>query len=377
MANVQTQSLTQMLQNFASAVQGSASSFLLNFNIGTVLRALGEAVSAQALWLQGLILQMLTLARASTSTGTDLDSWFADFGFARLAASPASGLVTFARFTPTAQAVVPVGAVVQTGDGTQQFTVNLDTTNAAYSAALGGFVLAAGVASINLSVTAVTAGTIANVVIGAISQLAQSVPGVDTVNNAAAFTDGVDQETDPNARARFVTYLASLSKATKAAIGNAISSLQQGLTYTLTENQTYGGVYQPGNFVVVFDDGSGTPSDSLLVTVQNAIDAVRGFTITFDVHKPIIVTAGVIMTIATAVGSVHADVTVQVATAVKAYINSLPLGTPLAYSRLAQVAYDAAPGIVTNVTGVTLNGGTSDVNADFKSVVKFSTVVVN
>jgi hypothetical protein len=377
MANVQTQSLTQMLQNFASAVQGSASSFLLNFNIGTVLRALGEAVSAQALWLQGLILQMLTLARASTSTGTDLDSWFADFGFARLAASPASGLVTFARFTPTAQAVVPVGAVVQTGDGTQQFTVNLDTTNAAYSAALGGFVLAAGVASINLSVTAVTAGTIANVVIGAISQLAQSVPGVDTVNNAAAFTNGVDAQSDTSARTSFVAYLLSLSKATKIAVGNAITSLQQGLNYTITENFTYGGVYQPGFFYVVVDDGSGTPPSSLITNVYSAIDAVRPFTILFAVFPPVVVNVSVTMSITTAAGFTHSSVVATVVAALQTYIDTLPLGTSLAYSRLAQVAYDAAPGAVTNVTGVTLNGGTADVTVTNKGVVKYSTIVVS
>jgi uncharacterized phage protein gp47/JayE len=375
MANVQTQSLTQMLQNFASTVQGSVTSAILNFNIGTVFRALGEAVSGIALWLQGMILQMLALTRASTSTGSDLDSWFADFGFARLAASYATGTVTFSRFTPTSQAVVPVGTVVQTTDGTQQFTVNTDTTNPAYSAALGGYVLAAGTASLSVTVTAVTAGTGGNVLAGTISQLSQSVPGVDTVTNAAAFTNAVNAESDATALARFQSWLLSLSKATKAAIGNAITSLQQGLTYTITENYTYGGVYQPGYFYVVVDDGSGVPSDTLVSTVYNAIDAVRPFTSTFDVKKPIVVTATVAMAITTAAGYTHSTVAALVQTALQNYINTLPLGSSLAYSRLAQVAYDASPG-VTNVTGVTLNGGTSDVTADAKTVVKAATITV-
>jgi uncharacterized phage protein gp47/JayE len=375
MANVQTQSLTQMLQNFASTVQGSVTSALLNFNIGTVFRALGEAVSGIALWLQGLILQMLALTRASTSTGSDLDSWFADFGFSRLAASYATGTVTFSRFTPTSQAVVPVGTVVQTTDGTQQFTVNTDTTNPAYSAALGGYVLAPNVASVSVTVTAVTAGTGGNVLANTITQLSQSVPGVDTVTNAAAFTNAVNAESDATALARFQSWLLSLSKATKAAIGNAITSLQQGLTYTITENYTYGGVYQPGYFYVVVDDGSGVPSDTLVSTVYNAIDAVRPFTSTFDVKKPIVVTAAVAMAITTAAGYTHSTVAALVQTALQNYINTLPLGSSLAYSRLAQVAYDASPG-VTNVTGVTLNGGTSDVTADAKTVVKAATITV-
>lgn len=376
MANVQTQSLTQMLQNFASTVQGSVTSAVLNFNIGTVFRALGEAVSGIALWLQGLILQLLALTRASTSTGSDLDSWFADFGFSRLAASYATGSVTFSRFTPTSQAVVPVGTVVQTTDGSQQFTVNTDTTNPAYSATLGGYVLAASTASVTVTVTAVTAGTGANVLANTITQLSQSVPGVDTVTNAAAFTNAVDAETDANALARFQTWLLSLSKATKAAIGNAITSLQQGLTYTINENYNYAGTYQPGHFSVVVDDGSGTPSDSLISTVYNAIDAVRGFTITFDVNKPVVVHANVVMTITTATGYTHSAITALVQTALQTYINSLPLGTALAYSRLAQVAYDASTA-VTNVTGVTLNGATADLAATSQQVIKYTTVTVN
>jgi uncharacterized phage protein gp47/JayE len=284
--------------------------------------------------------------------------------------------VTFSRFTPTLQAVVPVGAVVQTTDGTQQFTVNLDTTNAAYSAALGGYVLAPSIASVNVSVTAVTPGSGGNVVSGAISQLSQSAPGVDTVTNAAAFTNGVDAETDAAARARFVTYLASLSKATKAAVGNAITSLQQNLTYTLTENFTYGGVYQPGFFYAVVDDGSGSPPSPLLLTVSNAIDAVRPFTSTFAVFAPVVVNASVVMTIVTAAGYTHSAITALVQTALQTYINTLPLGTSLAYSRLAQVAYDASPA-VTNVTGVTLNGGTSDITATNQQVVKCISAVVN
>jgi uncharacterized phage protein gp47/JayE len=381
MANVQTQSLTQMLQNFASAVQGSVTSAILNFNIGTVLRALGEAVSGIALWLQGLILQMMALTRASTSTGPDLDTWFADFGFARLGAASATGSVTFSRFTPTAQAVIPVGTVVQTTDGSQQFTVNLDTTNAAYSSTLGGYVLAPSVPSVTVTVTAVTPGSAANVLAGTISQMSQSVPGVDTVTNAAAFTNGIDAQSDANALASFQSWLLSLSKATKAAIGNAITSLQQNLTYTITENSTYAGVYQPGNFWVMVDDGSGAPSDNLISNVSNAIDAVRGFTITFDVHKPIVVSANISMTIATASGYTHSAVVALVQAALQSFISTLPRDpvtqtVTLPYSRLSQVAYDASPGVI-NVTGITLNSGTSDVVGTSQQVIRAGTLVVN
>lgn len=370
-----TKDFSTLVQEMVSNVQGYATA-LVDLTIGSILRASLESVSAVVMWLQGLILALLATTRAATSSGADLDSWVADFGLTRLAATYATGLVTFSRFTPTQQAVVPVGAVVQTADGTQQFTVNLDTTNPAYSASLGGYVIAAGSLSVTVSVTAIVAGSAANVVIGAISTLAQAVPGVDTVANAAAFTNGANAETDGALRVRFVSYVQSLSKATKAAVAYAITSLQQGLTYTLTENQTRAGVYQPGYFFVVVDDGTGAPSSTLLSTVYNAIDAVRPLTVTFDVFAPTVVTANVVMTIATAAGYTHSAVTAVVQAALQSYINTLPLGTSLTYSRLSQIAYDASPG-VTNVTGVTLNGGTSDIAATSQQVVKAGTVVVN
>lgn len=355
----------------ASAIQAKAK-VLVDFTVGSVTRAIVEATAQVVVWLEGLILFLLQTTRAATSSNADLDSWMLDYGLTRLAATSSTGQVTFSRFTPTYQAVVPVGTVIQTADGTQQFTVVADTSQSAYSASLGGYVIAAGVASANATVQAVNTGTVTNVLANTITTLTQAIQYVDTVTNAAAFTNAIDTETDTAFRARFVAYINSLSKATKAAITAAILSVKQGLVSTILENQTYAGVTQNGTFVVVVDDGSGSPPSSLLSSVSNAIDAVRPFTSTFYVYAPVVVSATVAMTITTASGYTHSTVTALVQTALLNYINTLPLGTSLTYSRLAQVAYDASPG-VTNVTGVTLNGGTSDLAATQLQVIKATT----
>ena len=106
---LQVYNFSQIVSNIATAIQASAST-ALNFTAGSVLRAISEAVSGVVLWLQAIILQLLTLTRAATSVGADLDSWCADFGFFRLAARAATGQVTFSRFTATQQAVVPIDA---------------------------------------------------------------------------------------------------------------------------------------------------------------------------------------------------------------------------------------------------------------------------
>lgn len=366
--SIQTQDWVTLVRNQVAAIQGYAK-VLVDLTVGSVLRAVVEANAAVTVWLQGLILQVMAITRASTSSGADLDSWMADFGLTRLAAVPATGSVTFSRFTVTQQVLVPLTAVVQTSDGTQQFNVIVDTTNPAYSATLGGYVIAAGAAGVTVPVQALVAGLAGNAVAGAVSTIVGAISGVDTVINAAAFVNGADAESDTALRTRFIAYVASLSKATKTAIGAAIASVKQGLTYAILENQTYAGLQQNGTFIVIVDDGTGSPPSTLLSSVSNAVDAVRPLTSTFYVYGPVVTNATVAMTIATVPGYTHQTITAQVQTALLNYINTLPLGTTLTYSRLVQVAYDASPAVI-NVTGTLLNGGTSDLPASSLQVIK-------
>ncbi len=365
---------SQLVSSFATAAQASAQA-ALNFTKGSVLLAIAQATSGVVLWLQAIILQLLTLTRASTSVGSDLHSWGADYGFFPLEASASTGQVTFSRFTASMQAVVPVGAGVQTTDGTQAFTVTLDTTNSAYNAGLGGYVLPINTASVNVPVQAVLAGSGGNVQSATITALTKPITGVDTVTNAAAFVNGIDAESDPAFRLRFVSYLSSLSKSTYAAIAYAVNSIQQVVSYTITENYAYNGTYQPGYFYVVADDGTGSPSGQLLTNVSNAIESVRGFTITYGVFAPVVETANVTMVLTSATGYTHANVIAAVAAALTNFINGLPLGTSLPYTQLASIAYDV-PG-VTNVTGILLNSGTSDMVATNKNKINCGTLVIS
>jgi hypothetical protein len=371
-----TQSFNTIVQNEIAAAQASSSS-LLDFSTGSVLLALMQAnASAVALWLQGLDVYILSLARAATSNGTDLDSWMADFGFTRLPATQALGTVTFSRATTTAQAVVPVGAQVQTTNGAQTYTVILDTTNPNYNAGLNGYVITVSTSSINVTVQANNAGTQGNAIANSINVITTPIAYVDTVNNASAFTNALNSETDAAFRVRFVAYLASLSKATNAAISYAVSQVQGVVDFTITENQAYNGSTQYGYFFVVVDDGTGNPSGGLLANVNSAIEAVRGLTITYGVFAPVITNATVVMTVVAASGYTHSAVAAIVSAALTTYINTLTLGETLYYTRLAQVAYDSTPGVL-NVTSVTLNSGTSDLTANAEHIIKVVSITIN
>jgi uncharacterized phage protein gp47/JayE len=372
--SLNTQTFTDLVQNSVIAIQAASRSFQ-DLTIGSILRAVMEANAAAVLWMQSLIVQLLATTRAATSSGADLVSWMNDYNFQPIAAFAATGFVTFSRFTPTAQAVVPIGAQIQDAAGNNSFIVTLDTTNSAYSSMLGGYVLAAGTASITVPIQSIKAGAASNLLANTINTINTPISGVDTVTNAVALTNGMDAESDPAMCVRFWAYIASLSKATKGAIGYAITSLQPGMTYTIIENYLYNGTYQPGNFALIVDDGTGTPSGTLLSTVYAAVDMVRGDTITFSVNAPVVTTANVSMTISTATGYTHSAVVALVVSALTNYINAMTLGQDLYYTKLAQLAYDASPGVY-NVSGVTLNSGTADLIVDSLHVIKSGTLSI-
>ena len=365
---ITTKTQAAIINGQVAAMQASNSG-LLDFSVGSVLLAIAQAVAGVALWLQAIALQLSTITRAATSTGADLDSFVNDFGVFRLPAIAASGSAIFSRFSTGAQVVIQSGDIVETADGSQQFIVSVDTTNANYSASLGGYIMGPTVASINVPVAATLAGAAGNVVAGAVNTITGSIPGVDTVANVSPLTNGADAESDPALRSRFVAYINSRALATPSAVEYAIASVQQGITFKLVENYAYDGTFQPGYFYVVVDDGSGAPPSSLITAVENAINAVRPLTAEFGVFSPVLEPVTVSMTISGGSASV-------VQSAIEAYIAAADLGGSVLYARLSQIAFDASNS-VTNVTSVLLNGGVLDLNYSAQQKPVVASVTVN
>lgn len=349
---LQLQDFTMLVRNMAASVQGSARA-LIDLTTGSVLRAILEANASVALWLQWLIVQVLAQTRAATSTGTDLDTWVADFSLLRLPAQPALTTAIFSRITPGFPASIPVGTQVKTADTTQTFSVLPDTGNPAYDPATNTYNLAAASTSIALPVQAQIPGSAGNVQAGLIAMLATAIPGVDTVTNPLQAQGGIDAEADAALRARFANFIDSRSRATPAAIAFTIDSLRQGLSHVITENTSPSGAAVPGTFIVTIDDGSGSPPASLISTVASAVDAVRPIGTQFFVMPPIVLTPTISLTIAVSDSNKPAS-QAAVAAAINGYIATLPIGASLPVSRVAAIAYGAAANI-TNVSNVTIN----------------------
>jgi uncharacterized phage protein gp47/JayE len=361
---------SSLVETMSAAVQGAAAQ-LLDLSIGSVLRAVLEANAAIALWMQWLILQALQATRLATSTGADVDSFGADFGMTRLAATTAGGNAIFARFTPTIPAIVPVGTTIATSDGTARFIVTADATNAAWSAAQNGYVLGAGVSSVTVPIAALVAGSAGNVLAGTISLIATALPGIDSVTNSLALSGGLDAEGDIAFRARFQLFIDSRSRATVQAVSYAATSVQQNITCAVIENSD-----AAGDFVVYVDDGTGAPPASLLTAVQQAVDAVRPVGSVFAVFGPTVLDADLGMTLVLATGADSATIIGRVPGVLTGFINTLPVGAGLAYTRLAQLVYDANPAIA-NVTSLLVNGATADLPAAPSTVIKLGTLAID
>ena len=375
---LQLQTFTALVQNTAAAVQ-SAASQLLDLTVGSTLRAVLEANASIALWMQWLILQVLQTTRAATSSGSDLDSWMADLSLTRLPATLGSGLVTFSRLTATASAFIPVGALVRTADGAQIFVVMgpaIAVSSVAFSVVRNGYLLSVGVASLDVFTQAQSPGVAGNVQPGTITLIATAMPGIDGVTNRAAFQNGLDSEGDDAFRARFRNFIDSRSRATPLAVGYAIGNIQQGLQYTIQENLDASGAARLGNFVVTVDDGSGSPSASLLATVTAAIEAVRPIGSTFTVQPPLVFSANISLAIVTVPGASRAQAVAAVTAAISAYVNALPIGAALPVSRLAQLAYAAYPGIA-NASQLQINSAYADVVPLTSGVIKTGLISVN
>ncbi len=365
---------TTLVSRQAAALQARCKT-LIDLAVGSVTRAVLEANASIALWLQYVALAILSSTRLATSSGSDVDSWLADFGETRLPAVGAGGLETFGRYTSTTGATIPVGTTVRKGDMTSTYAVVADTSNPAYVAASSAYVIAAGTASVTVPVLCTVAGSAGNAVAGGVTLLGSALPGIDYCTNAASFTTGEDAESDASFKARFPLFLASLSKATLLAIEAAIAGVRQGLTYAITRNVDETGAFEPGHFVVTVDDGTGDPPDALLAEVSAAVDQVRAFCEDFSVQRPVVTGVNVGLYITVSSGT-KANLFAPIATAITAFVDALPIGATLPVSRLASIAY-ATNATITNVTAVTANGSGADVTVSPHGVVKALSVTVS
>jgi uncharacterized phage protein gp47/JayE len=187
-----------------------------------------------------------------TATGSDLDERAAEIQpslIKRRESIFANGEVTFTRQGTTGALAIPAGTIVAAEDAQGQ--IKYRTTVAATIP--DGLSVVLGV-----PIVALEAGSRGNASAGGIVQLVSRVPGVTTVTNPSALTNGQDREADAQFRARLKAYVQGLSRGTPVAIRSFALNAQ------LTDGRRvlFARVVEPisptGSYDVYIDDGTGT-----------------------------------------------------------------------------------------------------------------------
>ena len=288
---------------------------------------------------------------------------------------------------------MPVGTTIKTLDGSQSFTVVADSTNAAWQAPNttypnGYFQIAAGVSSLTATVQNSVIGTAGNILAGALGLitggLASGIIPFDTVTNTVGYDNGLNEEEDAAYKSRFSLFLAALARGTPVALASATLAVSQNLTCAVLNCvATVGGAFQVGYGVIAIDDGSGdTPSSTINAVAAAATgQSILALGAVCSVVQAPVVWADVVLTITCPTAAIKAITQPIVQAAIQAYIGALAVSTsttpaPLPYNILSKLAFDASPN-VTNVTAITLNGGTADIGGSVGTVVRVSAVTVN
>ena len=365
---------SEIVSDQVSSIQGSMED--IQFPEGSFELALVESNAGMTLWLQAIMLQVAAQIYASSSTGTALDTWMAQFGFIRNGATQASGLETFSRNTTTTQGLVQVNALVSTQVGSIQYKVYQDSTNPNWNPSLGGYVLAPGISSIDVPIQAVVAGSSGNASPGAINTIISSIVGIDSVTNDAAFINGQDQETDASFRARFINYINSLYAGTLLAYETAITNGTPAIFYKIAENKDADLVTQYGMNSIFVDDGSGDPPDSLIASVLEKINAVRGLSIQNGVYAATPLTANMTLTIEIDPAFNQAQVIEVITFSVTNYVGLLNVGQPIIFTKLYQLIYQASSGVI-EASNLLINGVAADLVPTLKQRAYMGTFVIS
>ncbi len=342
--------------------------------LGDALYAEFQAVTVQLVFLQALAQQAVNLSRAQTSVGADLDSWMAQFNFARIAAVSATGPITLSRYTPAGQAFqvaaqtsTTQGPIIQTVGGAIQYQIVPDTSQTAWNATDNAYVFPQGATSITVTATALVAGSTSNVTANQLTQLGSTIPNIDYCTNAVAIQNGVNAEADAAFLQRFVYYFNSRSLGVEAAILSAVLGVQQGLTAKVCDFSTAGANIPAGTYEVYVNNGTGSVPSTVITNVSNALASVNGLGITYYVFGPATSNADVSATVYVSDVTQAQAVSAAVTAAVQTFIEDLPIGVNLQYLQLAQVIWNASS-YITSVESLTLNGGTTDLTQTYNGV---------
>lgn len=263
-------------------------------------------------------LKMQTFAQSAQ--GEQLDLRAQERGLQRKQPINAVGNINFSRSEPLwYNAAIELGTVCSTAG---ENPVRYITTQEA--------ILQSGALSVSVPAKAEQGGRSGNTQPGTVTVMVTPPPAITGVSNAAAFTGGVDKESDSELRSRLMQSYASISNGTNAAFYRECAL-------------KYDGVYSVG--VVPRENGAGTigiylggrggvPSADVIAKVQSGLNQLREVNVDVTVTAAQTVAMNMEVAITPADGVATEDANSACAQAITDYFDTLAVGEPFVVAAL-------------------------------------------
>lgn len=312
------------------------------------------AIEAEAIYVE--LDTFADKAFADTAYDEWLDRIAASVSITRRPATKATGYVTF---TGTDGTVVPEGTEVSTdGDAPIYFVTTANTT------------INGGTATV--AAEAKEAGASGNVGPGAIKLTTGNITGITSVTNAAEFDGGVDRESDDSLRKRYFERVRR-----PITSGNVYHYRQWALEVVGVRDVR---VYPVWNgpltvkVVVLADDG--VPSQALIDAAKSHIESQRPIGADVTVIGAIDYGIDVAATLQLVSGADMGAVQAEIVAAINEYFRGLAFGDPIVrISAIQRIILDN-PSVV-DYAGLTLNGGTGNIEITGDAIPVLRTVAFN
>ena len=238
-----------------------------DYSVGSVVRTL---MDASAIEIEELYLQMLLGLQEAVPQAI-----YQSFGFSRLPAVGASGVVYFTFENGLTTGFVPAGTKIKSPTSTYEYVVLADTF-------VGQIYPPPSMKVVGAAVACSSTGAATNCSANTLTEIIPPVSGIAGIDNHDAFYNGTDIETDTQQMARFNAFITTLSRGSVAALRyGALMSVLKDAKGNITERVKYCAVEEPyiannllpvGWVKVYVHNGVGTTSSQLVAQVKKNID---------------------------------------------------------------------------------------------------------
>jgi len=271
------------------------------------------------------MINLLDLFDIAKVIGVDLDERAKEFNpslITRNQAQKATGEVQFSRTGTVGTVTIPIGTEVEVPATGAADPITFVTTEE-------GTISGGSTTSNLVDVVAAKAGVAGNVALGTVTGFVSKPSGVDFVTNPAAFTNGLDLESDDAFRERLLNQIKGLARAHVDGLESAALTAEDTASgKRVVFAEVVEDTVNLGNVTVYIDDGSGTAESSTVVPQWTTIPpgtAVGGETILWVPNKPIDTSAAFGLRINSVLQTEGTDYTLNPA---NGQINLLPASYP-------------------------------------------------